>query len=72
MREHMISGPSVVCVIEKNENVVDDFRTLSGPHDPEIAKYLRPDTMRAKFGVDRVQNVVHCTDLPDDGFFECS
>jgi nucleoside diphosphate kinase len=38
MREHMISGPSVVCVIEKNENVVDEFRTLSGPHDPEIAK----------------------------------
>lgn len=38
MREHMISGPSVVLVIEKDQNVVDAFRQLSGPHDPEIAK----------------------------------
>jgi len=72
MREHMISGPAVVLVVEKDVNVVDEFRQLCGPHDPEIAKYLRPNTIRAKFGVDRVQNVVHCTDLPDDGFFECS
>lgn len=48
MREHIISGPSVVLVIEKNENVVDEFRQKCGPHDPEIAKYLRPDTIRAK------------------------
>lgn len=38
MREHLISGPSVVITVEKNENVVDEFRTLCGPHDPEIAK----------------------------------
>jgi len=38
MREHMISGPAVVLVVEKNVNVVDEFRQLCGPHDPEIAK----------------------------------
>lgn len=38
MREHLTSGPSVVLVVERGENVVDEFRTLCGPHDPEIAK----------------------------------
>lgn len=59
MREHLISGPSVILVIEKDDNVVDEFRQLCGPHDPEIAKYLRPNTIRAKYGIDRVQNAVH-------------
>ena len=26
---------------------------------------------RAKFGYDRVRNVVHCTDMPEDGALEC-
>jgi hypothetical protein len=26
---------------------------------------------RAKFGLDRVRNAVHCTDLPEDGTLEC-
>lgn len=38
MREHLISGPCVILVIEKNDNVVEEFRQLCGPHDPEIAK----------------------------------
>ena len=42
-----------------------------GPHDPEIAKYLRPNTLRAQFGLERVRNVVHCTDLAEDGVIEC-
>jgi nucleoside-diphosphate kinase len=43
---------------------------LCGPIDPEIAKNLRPNTLRAKFGVDRVKNAIHCTDLPEDGVLE--
>ncbi len=46
------------------------FRGLCGPYDPEIAKTIRPNTIRAKFGVDRVKNAVHCTDLPEDGALE--
>lgn len=38
--------------------------------DPEIAKNLRPNTLRAKFGHTRTQNGVHCTDLPEDGQLE--
>jgi len=54
----------------RQENVVETFRSLSGPMDPEIAKSLRPNTLRARFGVDRVRNAVHCTDLPEDGVLE--
>jgi nucleoside-diphosphate kinase len=38
--------------------------------DPEIAKNLRPNTIRGKFGRDRVMNAIHCTDLPEDGGLE--
>ena len=47
------------------------FREFVGPHDPEIGRHIRENTLRAKFGVDRVKNAVHCTDLPEDGILEC-
>lgn len=34
--------------------------------DPAIAQRLRPHTLRARFGADKVHNAVHCTDLPED------
>ena len=68
--EHFISGPSIVLEV-RQQNVVNTFREMVGPCDPEIAKYLRPDTIRSKFGIDRVRNAVHCTDLPEDGTIEC-
>lgn len=43
-----------------------------GPSDPELAKQLRPNSLRAKFGLDKVRNGVHCTDLPEDGILEVS
>jgi len=43
------------------------FREFVGPADPEIARHLRPKTLRARFGMDKIKNAVHCTDLPDDG-----
>ena len=51
--------------------LVHKLRALVGPHDPVIAKALRPHTFRALFGIDRVRNVCHCTDLPEDGVLEC-
>ena len=38
--------------------------------DPEIAKNLRPNTIRARFGQTRTINAVHCTDLEEDGQLE--
>ena len=69
--EQFISGPSIVLEV-RQQNVVKTFREMVGPSDPEIAKYLRPNTIRAKFGLDRVKNAVHCTDLPEDGTIEVS
>ena len=41
-----------------------------GPRDPDIARKLRPGSLRARFGLNCVQNGVHCTDLPEDGPLE--
>lgn len=51
--------------------VVSSFREFAGPHNPSLAKALRPRSLRALFGVDSVRNAVHCTDLEDDGELEC-
>ncbi|XP_025079362.1 nucleoside diphosphate kinase 7-like isoform X2 [Pomacea canaliculata] len=57
-------------VLSDTQNTVQVFRELAGPADPEIARHLRPRTLRAIFGVDKVKNAVHCTDLPEDGQLE--
>jgi len=69
MTEHMTTGPCLVLEV-RQENVVKAFRELAGPADPEIAKNLRPHTLRARFGVDKARNAVHCTDLAEDGTLE--
>mmetsp|Transcript_32340 Transcript_32340/g.36680 ORF Transcript_32340/g.36680 Transcript_32340/m.36680 type:complete len:376 (+) Transcript_32340:42-1169(+) len=70
LAEHLTTGPSIALEI-RQENAVASFREICGPHDPEVAKHLRPNTIRALFGLDRVRNAVHCTDLPEDGTLEC-
>jgi len=69
MIEHMTTGPCIALEI-RQENAVQSFRNLAGPMDPEIAKNLKPNTIRAMFGIDRIRNAVHCTDLPEDGVLE--
>jgi len=65
----LVVAPCLIMEV-RQEDAVNCFRKLVGPHDPEVAKHLRADTIRAKFGVDRVRNAVHCTDLPEDGLLE--
>jgi nucleoside-diphosphate kinase len=64
------SGTSVLAIV-RGESVVSRLREVVGPFDPEIARHLRPKSVRSLFGVDRVKNAVLCTDLPDDGPLEC-
>jgi len=52
------------------EDAVSSFREFVGPNDPEIARTLRPHTLRARYGHDKIRNGVHCTDLPEDGGLE--
>lgn len=45
---------------------VEQLRSLAGPRDPAVAALLRPNSLRAKFGVDRVLNVIHCSDMAEE------
>ena len=40
------------------------------PYVQEIARHLRPRSLRAQFGKDKIMNAVHCTDLPEDALLE--
>ena len=66
----MSNGPTILLEV-RQEDAVLMFRDFVGPYDPTIAQHLKPDTLRAKFGCDRVKNAVHCTDMPEDGRLEC-
>ena len=48
------------------------LRAFAGPYDAVIAKELAPDSLRARFGRDTIQNAVHITDLETDGTIECA
>ena len=69
MVEELTSGPCIAMEIS-GSNAHATFRELVGPVDPEIARHLRPHTLRAKFGQDKLRNAIHCTDLPDDNILE--
>uniref|UniRef100_A0A8C0P4A8 Thioredoxin domain-containing protein 3 n=1 Tax=Canis lupus familiaris TaxID=9615 RepID=A0A8C0P4A8_CANLF len=51
-------GPSLVMVLTK-WNAVSDWRRLMGPIDPDEAKLLSPDSIRAHFGRSTLKNAVH-------------
>ena len=58
-------------------DVVESFRDLAGPLNAELAAVLRPKSLRARFGFTEpggaslTNNVLHCTDLAEDGEMEC-
>lgn len=66
-----LAGGMSVALEVRAEDAVGTFRQSAGPWDVEMAKVLRPDSLRGKYGIDRVRNVVHCTDLPADAVGEC-
>ena len=43
--ENLTNGP-VIALEVRQTNAVASFRELCGPHDPEIARHLRPNTIR--------------------------
>ncbi|CBH10458.1 nucleoside diphosphate kinase, putative [Trypanosoma brucei gambiense DAL972] len=53
--------------LDEGVDVVSVAREVCGPFDPVIAKELRPTSIRARFGVDRAHNAVHCCDLHEEG-----
>mmetsp|Transcript_20739 Transcript_20739/g.59449 ORF Transcript_20739/g.59449 Transcript_20739/m.59449 type:complete len:398 (+) Transcript_20739:2552-3745(+) len=77
MVQEMCSGPVIALRVcrrsgEGNRDAVSAFRAdVAGPWDCEMARELHPATLRARYGIDNVQNAVHCTDLSGDGSSEC-
>ncbi|KAL1023393.1 hypothetical protein UPYG_G00040260 [Umbra pygmaea] len=69
MVSELCSGPCMALEIRVS-NSQKNFREFVGPADPEIARHLRPTTLRALYGKTKVQNAVHVTDLPEDGLLE--
>nr|CAD7255960.1 unnamed protein product [Timema shepardi] len=69
MVDELTQGACVALEVRYDANVGDShsrFRELAGPRDPDIARHIEPSTLRAKFGKTRVENAVHCTDIPED------
>lgn len=71
MVSELASGLCLAIEVRASADVVPMMRELCGPYDVEIARHLRPETIRARLGRDNVHNVVHCTDLAEDGALEC-
>jgi nucleoside-diphosphate kinase len=71
MVSELCDGKILVLAIEGENLVVSALRKIVGPHDPQIAKSLRNNTIRAIFGRDKIKNSFHCTDLEEDGNLEC-
>jgi len=66
MVAQLLEGPLLAMEI-RAEDAVASFREFVGPADPAIGRTLRPHTLRAKYGHDKIRNALHCTDLPEDG-----
>lgn len=71
--DHVVEFCGGMCVaLElRAQDAVRTFRQTAGPWDVEMAKELRPNTIRGLYGIDRVRSVVHCTDLESDAVPEC-
>lgn len=66
---HFCAGPSIVLKLS-GDDAFSKLRALCGPIDPVIAAQVAPGSLRATFGVNKVQNGVHCTDLVEDVVLE--
>eukprot|EP00891_Asterochloris_glomerata_P004550 jgi/Astpho2/4550/fgenesh1_pm.00067_%23_29_t len=74
MVAELTSGPFIAIEVADRQgaNPVEALRECAGPADPEVAKLLRPNSLRSHFGISKVQNGVHCTDLAEDAPLEVS
>lgn len=72
----VVEGPTIALQVlsgpESEGRLVEAFRDACGPLDVELARTLRPKSLRGKYGVDGAAlNALHCTDMPEDGELEC-
>jgi len=71
--EFMSSGPSVVLVITKGDTgdtIIEEWRELLGPKKVEEAKDQAPDSLRAQYGTEELQNALHGSDSNESAMRE--
>ena len=65
------SGPVIAIeVMKPHGNSVLELRELCGPSDINVARIIRPESIRAKFGINNTQIAVHCSDIPEEAPIE--
>jgi nucleoside-diphosphate kinase len=70
MLGQITSGPLIAMEIIQGIDIVSKFREFVGPGDPDLARIIRKNSLRAKYGEDKVKDAVHCTELTEDGVLE--
>lgn len=61
-----LDGGECVAAEVAGPGAVAACRALCGPFDPEIARALAPQSLRARLGADQVRNAVFVTDIPEE------
>lgn len=64
-----LDGPCVALEIGAKQDGIktqEEFRKFAGPFDADIARQIRPNSLRAMFGISKYKNAIHCTDLAED------
>mmetsp|Transcript_51939 Transcript_51939/g.97155 ORF Transcript_51939/g.97155 Transcript_51939/m.97155 type:complete len:329 (-) Transcript_51939:66-1052(-) len=70
MVDGMSIAPMLALEVRAEDSAVEKLRELCGPYDVDMARHLRPQSLRARFGMDNANNGVHATDLEEDAEFE--
>ena len=61
----MTGGPSVCLALTRSSHegkgIVEEFRSIIGPYDAELARVEAPTSLRAKYGKDALYNAIHAS-----------
>ena len=60
-----MAGNALEAWLVKGENVYKELSLVVGPDDPDVAKIQAPNSIRAKYGVDKIRNVLYFTKNKD-------